>query len=169
MGEQPSPKPPTWQPGQTGKTELPGAQRGKRDLSLAAPWLIFLFALAVCSVLGLFISLFRSVAPTLMGERAIAIQEEPVITIKTAYMPLGCIFTAVIGWLLISQLKLRVRNRLWYALYWAVFAVMGYLIAELVCLGGVDEFTAIRLLFWGSLGAALGILSPQPRPTGAPR
>jgi hypothetical protein len=67
---------------------------------------------------------------------------------------------SALGWLLDSRLNPK-DNRLVRALCWAVFATIGYFLAELICLGSPDKFTPVRVVFWASLGAFIGILLPQ--------
>jgi hypothetical protein len=119
---------------------VPGTKLPSRKTVVAAKWAIFITALIACTALGAFATKL----------------EDGVITRKAAYLPLGCLLSGVIGWLLTKWMK-PTGGRLLNAVHWAGFSIIGFAAAELIAFGGYSDATAMRIAVWGTIGGLMGL------------
>ena len=119
---------------------VPGTKQPTRKSVVAAKWAIFITALMACTALGAFAGILNDGA----------------ITRKAAYLPLGCLLSGVIGWVLSKWMK-PTGGRLLNAVHWAGFAIIGFAASELIAFGEYSDSTAMRIAVWGTMGGLMGL------------
>lgn len=132
----------------TDTTSSPPAAAPGGKSATAARWIVFLAALFCCTALGIFGSIVTE------GE----------FTRKGLYLPLGCLLSGVLGWMILACLKPS-GNRWQMAIYWAGFAIIGFATSEVIAFGSFSDQTARNLAAWGIMGGFLGLLTYAPQRT----